>query len=230
MIKTGTVNKEEALRYMGYKGQAIDDRLSAIIDDAANECISCVNPAYIYKIFPIECEENKVCISGSALCFEGHDLTRHLSGCNECAIMCVTLGAGFDMRLNMLQATDQTKAFIFNGCGSALAEQLCDAVESEILEKTGKKKHNFRFSPGYGDLPLSAQKTIFRLLMPEKTVGVNLTPTNLLIPIKSVTAILGLSETEKTIIADKCSICRLRDTCKLRKGGNTCDNPGTHKE
>lgn len=230
MIKIDSLNKTEALRYMGYNGQEIDSQLSRIIDSAAKQCLDCAVPAYTYKLFSISPKDNKVEILGCPLYFEGHDLARHLEGCSECAVMCATLGAGFDLNLNMLQPTDPTKAFIFNSCGSALIEQICDAVEQEILEKTGRKKHNFRFSPGYGDLPLSAQKTIFRLLMPEKTTGVNLTPGNLLIPIKSVTAILGLSDKENTIISNKCDICRFSDKCQLRKEGNTCDNPGTYKE
>lgn len=230
MIKIDTLNKDEALRYMGYKGQPITENMQEIIDDAAVQCLASARPVYTYRLFPIVCKEDRVEILNSSLYFEGQALSKHLKGCNECAIMCASLGAGFDHRLSVLQATDQTKSFIFNSCGSALIEQVCDAVEEEILSKTNKKKHNFRFSPGYGDLPLTAQKTIFRLLSPERTTGVNLTPTNLLIPIKSVTAILGLSEEGKKTDTDKCSICKFRDKCKLRKEGNTCANPGAYTE
>lgn len=228
MINIEKLDIDEALRYMGYKGQAIDENMSALIEDAGKQCLSCSRPAYIYKLFDISHDHEKVNIQNSSLSFEGKSIYKHLKGCSKCAIMAVTIGAGFDSRLTIMQQSDPTKAVIFNSCGSALIEQVCDAVEQEILEKTGMNKHNFRFSPGYGDLPLETQKTIFRVLSPEKTAGINLTPTNLLIPVKSVTAILGLSETKREITTDKCSLCSLRDTCKLRKGGNTCDGFRTH--
>lgn len=230
MITIDKLNKEEALRYMGYNGQSIDANLSIIIDEAANQCLRAARPAYTYKIFSIECSNDKVYILGSDLCFESHDLCEHLKGCEQCAVMCATLGAGFDLALKPMQVTDPTKAVIFNSCGSALIEQVCDAAEAEILKKAGKEKHSFRFSPGYGDLPMSAQKTVFRLLMPEKIIGITLSASNLLIPIKSVTAFIGLSDTKKEIIYDKCSVCKLRDSCQLRKGGNICDNTGTPKK
>lgn len=230
MIKIDYIDKEQALRYMGYKGQEIDEHLALIIDDAIKQCLETAHPAYTYKIYPISHTSSGVEIGGSGLFLEGKDIYNHLTGCDTCALMGVTIGAMFDHRLNMLQTADQAKSIIFNSCGSALVEQVCDAVEAEILAKTGKKKHNFRFSPGYGDLPLSAQKTIFKLLTPEKLAGITLTPSNLLVPVKSVTAILGLSDTAREIISDKCSVCSIRNTCKLRKGGNTCDNTGTHKE
>lgn len=230
LININELNKDEALRYLGYKGQNIDEAMTSIIDSAAKQCLETSRPSYIFKVFDITHGENAVEITGSGLFLEGSDIYKHLLGCTKVAIMAVTIGAGFDNRLNLLQTTDNTKSLIFNSCGSALVEQVCDEVESEILKQTGLCAHNFRFSPGYGDLSLETQKIIFRLLLPEKTAGITLTPSNLLVPIKSVTAILGLSQTKNEIITDKCSVCSLRDTCALKKGGNTCEHPRVLKK
>jgi cobalamin-dependent methionine synthase I len=48
-----------------------------------------------------------------------------------------------------------------------------------------------RFSPGYSDMSLEMQKKIFKLLKPEN-IGINLSPSCLMIPEKSVTAFVGI--------------------------------------
>jgi vitamin B12 dependent methionine synthase, activation domain len=65
---------------------------------------------------------------------------------------------------------------------------------------------------------------LFRLLTPEKYTGVNLSPSNILIPIKSVSAILGLSDEGKVAKPQKCGICSLRQSCEFRKRGTICGN------
>ena len=49
-----------------------------------------------------------------------------------------------------------------------------------------------RFSPGYGDLALAHQKEVLKLLNAEKNVGITLTDTCLMVPTKSVSAIVGI--------------------------------------
>ncbi|MBQ5601557.1 MAG: Vitamin B12 dependent methionine synthase activation subunit, partial [Clostridia bacterium] len=92
-------------------------------------------------------------------------------------------------------------------------EALCDAFCADI-----KKEYNTglepRFSPGYGDLPLSAQKNIFAVLDPERRIGLTLNSSLLMSPSKSVTAFVGLVSTEKTS-SNKCSLCEKTD-CTLR--------------
>ena len=84
---------------------------------------------------------------------------------------------------------------------------------------------NWRFSPGYGDLPLSAQPALLKALDANRRLGIAVTSTNMLVPVKSVTAVLGLFEKPADggeARVDACAICRLRDGCELRKRGVTC--------
>jgi hypothetical protein len=54
-----------------------------------------------------------------------------------------------------------------------------------------------RFSPGYGDFDLSVQTNICDVLKTGKTIGVTLTDSLLMMPSKSVTAVVGLFRTEQ---------------------------------
>ena len=53
-----------------------------------------------------------------------------------------------------------------------------------------------RFSPGYGDLPLEFQRDFFRILRPQRRIGVTLTDACLMVPSKSVTALVGIYPAE----------------------------------
>ena len=72
-----------------------------------------------------------------------------------------------------------------------MIESLCDEGEARILMGRASRP---RFSPGYGDLPLDAQKMIFSILSPEKHIGLTLNASLMLSPTKSVTAFVGIAK------------------------------------
>ena len=49
-----------------------------------------------------------------------------------------------------------------------------------------------RYSPGYGDFALENQKGIFNLLSPSKYTGLTLKDNMIMVPEKSVTAVIGI--------------------------------------
>ena len=78
--------------------------------------------------------------------------------------------------------------FVVDGYASALVESLCDFAENEIFGDAPRCK---RFSPGYGDLPLDIQGELLSALSAENLLGITLTEKKMMIPAKSVTAIIG---------------------------------------
>ena len=86
-----------------------------------------------------------------------------------------------------------SKELFFQAIGAERIEALCDAFEAELradLASEGKYL-GARFSPGYGDLPLTLQRDVFAALKPEKTLGLTLGENLLMTPTKTVTAIAG---------------------------------------
>ncbi|MCL2375602.1 MAG: methionine synthase, partial [Firmicutes bacterium] len=53
-------------------------------------------------------------------------------------------------------------------------------------------KMTTRFSPGFGDFDLSYQPTMLYLVKAEKNAGIGLTDRHLLVPQKSVSAVIGM--------------------------------------
>ena len=48
------VNKSEALRYLGYAGQALDAEMEARIDKNIAACEREARPGFVFRSFPIE--------------------------------------------------------------------------------------------------------------------------------------------------------------------------------
>ncbi len=117
------------------------------------------------------------------------DLYRNLHGCVEALVFAVTLGMGVDRLLCRLKLLSQTEHFITDGLASAAAEALCDSVNQKIAHGLTVKP---RFSPGYGDVPLSVQAPLLRRLRAESTLGITLNHAYLMTPVKSITAIAGI--------------------------------------
>ena len=120
------------------------------------------------------------------------------------------------------QARDMARAVILDACGSALVEKGCDEAERDIAVRFPGLYLTDRFSPGYGDLPLSLQPGICAVLDAERRVGIHVTPSFLMNPSKSVTAVIGLSDKPQMARIRGCAWCAMRETCTLRKGGKTC--------
>lgn len=97
--------------------------------------------------------------------------------------------------------------------GAERIESLCNAFV-QMLRDEGMHMRP-RFSPGYGDLPLAAQKEIFRALDCARHIGLSLNDSMLMSPSKSVTAIIGLTEGEDCA-PQGCSACR-RAECQFRR-------------
>ena len=109
-----------------------------------------------------------------------------------------------------------------DACASVRADALCNEVEEEILRELREGEHpTMRFSPGYGDAPLSASADLIALLDATRRIGLAMTRSYMMTPIKSITALIGISELNEDRSRD-CSRCAAGPACPYRKGGETC--------
>ena len=155
----------------------------------------------------------------------GRDIARHLAGCEGAVGLAATLGAGVDALLRTLEVSDIALCAAADATASAAIEKVCDAVEADAKAWAANQGRYLtgRFSPGYGDCPLSLQPALCRALDTPRGIGLAPTRDNLLTPRKSVTAILGLADHPVTGARAGCARCLLRETCAYRKRGTTCE-------
>lgn len=225
MYKDIKLDKGEVLRYLGYNNQSIDGGLDGVIDECMEEILKISRYRYTYRIFDIRKSDYCIELDGTSVRLTGSDIYDHLADCPKCALLAVTIGIETDNAIRIAQNTDMLKAVVLDACATELAEKVCDMAEDEIKAIAAEEGlgTNFRFSPGYGDLPLDAQKGIINALDAGRKIGLTLTDSSIMIPGKSVTAIIGFTK-DRAAMAGKsgCDICSMKDTCKFRKAGTTC--------
>lgn len=211
----------EALRYLG-AGDCPPERARQEMAAVARELTERLWPRYTYRVFSLDHEAEGVRLREADLLLPGQTAGTLLSGCRQAVLMACTLGAEFDALLRAEQARDMAKAAMLNACGSALVEAGCDEVEREAAKRFPDLYRTDRFSPGYGDLPLSLQPRICAALDTERRLGLVVSDSCLMNPVKSVTAVIGLAETPRMARIRGCAFCAMRETCALRKGGKRC--------
>lgn len=212
------MNTGEALRYLGAANPSEELRRQA--EEIAGGIRE--RPRYTYRVFALTRTPEGIVLDGSGVVLAGRMAETMLSECGQAALLACTLGAEFDRRLRGMQVRDMASAVILDACGSALVEEGCDAAETELAGRFPERFLTDRFSPGYGDLPLDVQPEICAALDTPRRLGLYVTGSLLMNPMKSVTAIIGLSDRPQAARIRGCGYCRLREDCPYRKGGKHC--------
>lgn len=224
-----SVDRREVLRYLGHRGQAISPELEGRIDEGVARAIEVARPAGVWRVFDVEPAGSvgapgAIRLAGCSLELPGADIAEHLAGARSVGVMAVTLGAGIDRELARLAAFDQLGQVILDAAATTLVERAADACEARVRAAgfSGGLYANGRFSPGYGDLPLAVQPSLLATLDAQRRLGLTLTESDLLVPTKSVTAVLGLFDSVQPTVADLCVKCHCYDFCTIRATGRTC--------
>lgn len=201
-----------ALRYLGMS--AADDPACAELSAMKAALDGRITPRSVWRVWTLD-DQPALDVRASAL---GHKM---LADCSQAVVLVCTLGAAFDLEVRRLSARDMRRAALLDALGSAWVESACDAAEDEIRARFPGMHLTDRFSPGYGDLPLTCQPALMDFAGARR-IGVTLTDTLLMNPQKSVTAIVGLADTPQPARVRGCAYCNLRAACQYRKNGSKC--------
>ncbi len=187
------LSKREILRYMQVGGDS--EEAASLIERCADECAKIIRARACFAELSVSFVPNETDILFVGdLRVESRDLSRNLSGCDKAIIFAATLGLELDRLAARYSAFSPAKALCVGAIGNERVEALCDIFCDGLRGKY--KNVRPRFSPGYGDLPLSLQKEIFTLLDCPKNIGAFLSDSMLMTPAKSVTAIVGVESGE----------------------------------
>ena len=171
---------------------ASEDCCRPLFEEAEDLLLSRIRPAYVFRVFPLAFSSEGVALSGSTLVLPGASIRRHLEGCLQGILLCATLGAGAESALRVARAREMALAAVTDAVASAMTELLCDDAQEEILFSLGVENATSRFSPGYGDLGLEVQGEFLRCVDAHRRLGVSLSEGGLLLPRKTVTAVIGV--------------------------------------
>ena len=231
------LDQREILRYLGYKDTGITPQIQKLIDRCEKDALKIIEPKYMYERFNICHEPEGIHVDGTDLILKGQDIAAHVNGCKEIVLMGVTAGMVLDRWIRRYMISEPDAGVVLDSCGIQAVEQVADYVEKEIEERVLSEGYHltWRFSPGYGDFPLETQRELVRVLDLPRRIGVSLTENCLMVPSKSVTAVLGIYDPdiylkdESNISALKserknnsCDFCNNKDRCLFRKRGTRC--------
>lgn len=208
---------KEAVRYLGYGRHAIDDKTLALVEDSFRELEQAASKRIIYRIFDLTVPGDG-CIKIEDLKITSRNLQKNLKGCQKIVVLGATLGIQVDMLLKRYSYMDMARVVVLQACAAAMLEEYLDDCQEELekeLEEQGLYLRP-RFSPGYGDFSIEHQKDILKMLDAAKRIGLTMTDSSMLTPTKSVTAVIGLSESREPCHKKGCEECGKTD-CIYRR-------------
>ncbi len=189
------ISRRELLRYMGCASSTPET------EQLMDEALCLIEGKLAYKVcyceFPISREEDLLDLGFART--DSCDLAKCLDRCDRILLFAATLGLGLDRLILRHTRLSPAMAVCLQAVGAERIEALCDAFcnDMQALYQEEHKLLRPRFSPGYGDLPLSLQKEVLRALDCPRQIGLSLNDSLLMSPTKSVTAIIGIKESHE---------------------------------
>ena len=221
------INQREIYRYLGYRGITPDDQITSMIDEVLTDLLAVIHPRSLYKTYQcqiIEANPKQIALSElesdfpKKIPFYSNQLAANLRGCPYVILMAATLGIEADKLLHKYELINMAKASVLQACAAAAIEACCNMLQQEL--QSDAARHGFylrpRFSPGYGDFSLNCQRNVLNALDAGKHLGIKLTDSFLMMPSKSVTAVIGVSKKPHRCDVKGCEACGKTD-CLYRR-------------
>ncbi len=184
------VPRTEVFRYMGLRGQKPDGALAALTESCLSAFGRVVRYRACYLVLPVRRTGGGV--DFGAFFAAGQSLSRHLEGCDRAVVFAATTGMAAELQRRRAAVVSPARALVLEAVGTAAVEGFCDELCRRWEKEFAGCPLRTRFSPGYGDLPLAVQKPLLGCLDSGRKAGITLTDSLLMVPQKSVSAIVGI--------------------------------------
>jgi hypothetical protein len=211
----------EVLRMMGCGRRAsVRDAVHQLVMDLVAEAQAVIRPRCAYAVYPVRR------MTGQELELEGcptihGPIAGFLRPSRRVAAFVLTLGETTDQRAREhMQRGELLAGFTWDAIGSAAADVAVDALTQHLMEHEAGPDEAVTppFSPGYCGILLEEQRTLFAMVE-ASAIGVELWPTMIMKPIKSVSGLMGIGPSSEVIAHGvPCQWCDLT-TCKMRRPG-----------
>ena len=199
------ITPADVYEQMGYHDAEPDEVIKAELTRIVNEVSQWLRPRFSYFVVSVQPPFDM-----------GNIILRQLRGSEAYALFICTAGVEYEAYQQRLKEQgDMVRVFIADALGSVIAEKCADQMERHLQESIDKLgwHHTNRFSPGYCGWHVSQQQLLFPLF-DGHTCGVRLTDSSLMLPIKSVSGLIGLGK-EVRRLDYTCGLCNF-DKCYKR--------------
>ena len=214
-----SIPRAETLHYLSYHGSFLPEEILSDLARCETLMLRTARPRLVWRLFPLLSDGT---LEGTDYRPAGEDIRAFLRTCSSVVLLAATLGSETESLIRRAAAARTADALILDAAGSAAIERVCDNFCADLAAALAPRFLTDRFSPGYGDLPLNQQRWFFSLLDINRRLGVSLTESGLMVPQKTVTALVGVSDREQPKRPTGCESCALAERCAFRKEGKRC--------
>lgn len=201
------IDKNKIHLMLGYEKSAVPELIKDMVDQAYLEChnLSDIEAAFqVYDEFILDNENFRLSVD-SSLFHLGPAVCAELSGMEKTALVVSTAGKSIsDMATDFCHHENPILGYIFDILGTLITEASCEQMKNHMRNiycQNGENLSNI-YSPGYCEWDFTDQELLFSHF-PKNICGIQLTESLLMIPVKSISGIIGIG---KNIICRK-SIC-----------------------
>ena len=212
----------EILRREGFSGKrdirpAIKRLILELHDEVENGDI--LQPAIAYGIYSGDEIDRRQLSLKSNGDMRGRLLTSIIPGAQEIAVVVCTIGPRLEEKVTgYSKSGDVMHGMLLDGIGSAAVDSLCREACSIIAGEASSRGYQISspINPGMPCLPITEQAWLLELIH-SQDIGVSLSSSNMMIPRKSTSMIIGIGhEMETWTQAELCGRCNLRETCSYK--------------
>lgn len=205
--------EKQIYRYMGMSEIPQSGEVRELVEKLKPKFLDKVQCKACYMIVPVRMTDSFVDLS--VLSVNSVHLARNLAGCEHAILFAATLGMACEQQRRRAAAVSPAEGLVLDAMGSAAIEQFCDRICCDLTQQHSDFHLRPRFSPGYGDFPLEIQKKLLHVLDARRKIGISMSDGYLMIPQKSVTAVVGLSKMGCKKAVPDCESCDHAD-CEFR--------------
>lgn len=212
------IDKSEIELTMGYTENNIPTHFVELINDVIVRAGPLCKIRAGYKIVNAKynnVEKEGIYIDGIFLSTK-KIVTGKIKKAEKAAVFVCTIGPAMEgWSRELLKNGDGVLSYIVDTVASVITESATDVLHDHISREMKIKdlKITNRYSPGYCDWVVSEQNKLFSML-PEKFCGITLTESAIMIPMKSVSGIIGIGPDVKWQ-KYTCDTCGIKD-CTYR--------------
>lgn len=188
---------EQVLKRLGYPADVrkIDHQVQSILDGEVKRASTLLKPKGVYRLLrPISNDNGLMRFRDSEFIIRSKQVTRMLRASDPVILFMVTIGPALEEYVKELFADDEMAgAVILDAIGSETADAAADEMHRVVLKRLAEEENlsvTPRFSPGYGDWPVTVQGDFLDTCGGD-LIGISVNESSLMIPRKSVSAVLG---------------------------------------
>ena len=191
------IDDGELLRLLGEQPDMIDVHTSRLVEHYIRECIQISSPAAAFILVKAagSLSPGRIAISGTVF-NTGKIVHSMLRNADYYAFFLVTAGPGPEtLARSLMNSGNYLEGYLADLAASALVESVAGQLEEEVRKLAagyGFLTTN-RYSPGYCSWSVSEQEKLFGLF-PEGCCGISLLESSLMIPVKSVSGMMGIGK------------------------------------